>query len=223
MKILLDFLPILLFFLTFKYADGHKDWAAAFATDHLGFVVAGGKVGPNEAPVLLATVVVVAATIVQVAWLKANRRKVDLMLWVSLVLVVVLGGLTVWLHSETFIKWKPTLLYWAMGLALWIGQAVFGRNLLRLLMGEQLTLPDAVWRRLSLAWIGFFLAMGVLNLWIAYRFSTDIWVDFKLFGSLGLMLVFTIAQGVYLSRYLHDDGPDAAARPADPPAGPGGH
>jgi intracellular septation protein len=223
MKILLDFLPILLFFLTFKYADGHKDWAAAFATDHLGFMVAGGKVGPEEAPVLLATVVVVAATIVQVAWLKANRRKVDLMLWVSLVLVVVLGGLTVWLHSETFIKWKPTLLYWAMGLALAIGQAVFGRNLLRLLMGEQLTLPDAVWRRLNLAWIGFFVAMGGLNLWIAYRFSTEIWVDFKLFGSLGLMLVFTIAQGVYLSRYLHDDHSDAAVRPADPPAGSGGH
>lgn len=222
MKILLDFLPILLFFATFKYADAHKDWAAAFATDHLGIVVAGGKVGADEAPVLLATVVVIAATVVQVAWLKAHRRKVDLMLWVSLVLVVVLGGLTVWLHSETFIKWKPTLLYWAMGLALVIGQAVFGRNLVRLLMGQQLELPDAVWRRLNLAWIGFFLAMGAANLWIAYRFSTDTWVDFKLFGSLGLLLAFTIAQGVYLSRWLHDEPPDAATRPADPPPEAGG-
>lgn len=223
MKFLLDFLPILLFFLTFKYADANKDWAAAFATEHLGSVVAGGKVGPSEAPVLLATVVVVAATIVQVAWLKAHRRKVDLMLWVSLVLVVVLGGLTVWLHSETFIKWKPTLLYWAMGLALWIGQAVFGRNLLRLLMGEQLALPDAVWARLNLAWIGFFVAMGAANLWIAYRFSTATWVDFKLFGSVGLMVAFTIAQAVYLSRYLHDEHADGAVRPADPPPGPKGN
>lgn len=210
MKILLDFLPILLFFVTFKYADGHKDWAAAFATEHLGFVVAGGKVGTDEAPVLMATVVVVVATMLQVAWLKARGRKVDLMLWVSLVLVVVLGGLTVWLHSDTFIKWKPTLLYWAMGIALWVGQSLLGRNLLRLLMGEQLTLPDAVWRRLNLAWIAFFAAMGMLNLWVAYSFSTDAWVNFKLFGSLGLMLVFTVAQGLYLSRYLHDD----------PPAGP---
>lgn len=220
MKILLDFLPILLFFVTFKYADGHKDWAAAFATERLGFVVAGGRVGIEEAPVLLATVVVVVATMIQVAWLKARGRKVDLMLWVSLVLVVVLGALTIWLHSDTFIKWKPTLLYWAMGLALFVGQSFLGRNLLRLLMGEQLTLPDAVWRRLNLAWIAFFAAMGVLNLWVAYTFSTDTWVNFKLFGSLGLMLVFTVAQGFYLSRYLHDEPAEGATRPADPPAEP---
>jgi intracellular septation protein len=220
MKILLDFLPILLFFATFKYADGHKEWAAAFATQHLGLVVAGGKVGVEEAPVLLATVVVVAATIVQVAWLKARRRKVDLMLWVSLVLVVVLGALTVWLHSDTFIKWKPTLLYWAMGLALWAGQAIFGRNLLRLLMGEQLTLPDPVWRRLNVAWIAFFSAMGMLNLWVAFTFATDVWVNFKLFGSLGLMIAFTVAQGFYLSRYLHDEPAEGATPAPDTSAGP---
>lgn len=219
MKILLDFLPILLFFVTFKYAEGHKAWAAAFATEHLGFIVSGGLVGEDEAPVLLATVVVIAATIIQVTWLKARGRKVDLMLWVSLVLVVVLGTLTVWLHSETFIKWKPTLLYWAMGTALLLGQLLFGRNLLRVLMGEQLKLPEAVWQRLNLAWIAFFAGMGTLNLWIAYRFSTDTWVNFKLFGTLGLMLLFTLAQGFYLSRWLAD-GEATEPAAAEPPAPP---
>ncbi|WP_088282802.1 septation protein A [Ideonella sp. A 288] len=216
MKLLLDFLPIILFFGTFKYAEGHKDWAADFATSHLGFIVAGGRVGADEAPVLLATVVVIIATLAQVAWLKLRGRKIDMMLWVSLVLVVVLGGLTIWFHSETFIKWKPSVLYWAMGLSLWISQAFFGRNLLRVLLGEQMQLPDGIWRRLNFAWIAFFGMMGLLNLWVAYSFPTATWVNFKLFGGIGLMLVFTIAQGFYLSRYL----PDEADPKAPPSPGP---
>ena len=205
MKLLLDFLPILLFFGTFRYAEAHKAWAAAFASQHLGFIVAGGVVGPEEAPVLLATVVVIGATLAQVTWLKLAGRKVDLMLWISLALVVVLGGLTVWFHSETFIKWKPSVLYWAMGSALWVSQAVFGKNLLRTLLGQQIQLPSAIWHRLNFAWIAFFAAMGLLNLWVAYSFTTSTWVNFKLFGGLGLMLAFTVAQGLYLSRYLKDD------------------
>ena len=205
MKLLLDFLPIILFFGTFKYAEGNKGWASAFATQHLGGIVAGGTVGPEEAPVLLATVVVIFATLIQVAWLKLRGQKVDLMLWVSLGLVVVLGGLTVWFHSETFIKWKPSALYWTMGLALAIGQLVFGKNLLRMLLGAQLRLPAPVWQRLNWAWVVFFALMGVLNLWVAYTFSTAAWVNFKLFGVLGLMLAFTVAQGVYLSRYLEHE------------------
>ena len=206
MKLLLDFLPILLFFGAFKYAEGHKDWAAAFATEHLGFMVAGGQVGPAEAPVLLATVVVVLATLAQVVWLKARGKKVDLMLWISLALVTVLGGLTVWLHSETFIKWKPTGLYWAMGLSFLNSQYVLGRNLLKLMLGEQLQLPEAVWARLSLAWVVFFAAMGLLNLWVAFNFSTDAWVNFKLFGGIGLMLLFTVGQGLYIGKHLPDEG-----------------
>ncbi|MES2716962.1 MAG: septation protein A [Pseudomonadota bacterium] len=213
MKLLLDFLPILLFFGAFKYAEGHKDWAAAFATEHLGFMVAGGQVGTGEAPVLLATVVVVLATLAQVLWLKARGQKVDLMLWISLGLVTVLGGLTVWLHSETFIKWKPTGLYWAMGLSFLVSQFLLGRNLLKLMLGEQLQLPEAVWTRLSLAWVAFFAGMGVLNLWVAYSFSTDTWVNFKLFGGIGLMLLFTLAQGLYISRHL----PDEETVPKDKP------
>jgi len=202
MKLLFDFLPILLFFGAFKYAEGQKDWAAQFATEHLGFVVSGGIVGPNEAPVLLATVVVIVATLAQIGWLVARGRKVDMMLWVSLGLVVVLGGATIWFHSETFIKWKPSVLYWVMALAFWLSQAIFGKNLLQALIGEQLELPAVVWRRLNLAWVAFFALMGVLNLYVAYSFSTATWASFKAFGATGLMLVFMIAQGFYLSRHL---------------------
>jgi intracellular septation protein len=205
MKLLADFLPIILFFAAFKIAGNDKDAAAAFASEHFGFLVSGGSVGPGEAPVLLATVVVILATLAQVLVLKLRGRRVDTMLWVSLVLVVVLGGLTIWFHSETFIKWKPTLLYWVMAGAFLLGPLLFGKNLLRLLLGEQLQLPDAVWQRLNWAWVAFFTVMGALNLWVAYKFSTDTWVNFKLFGSIGLMLVFTVAQGLYLSRYLPDE------------------
>jgi len=211
MKLLFDFLPILLFFGMFKYAEGHKDWAAQFATDHFGPLVSGGMVGVAEAPVLLATVVVIVATLLQVATLKAMRRKVDLMLWLSLGLVIVLGGATIWFHSETFIKWKPSVLYWVMGLAFWISQTWFGRNLLQVLMGGQLVLPAPVWRRLSLAWISFFALMGVLNLYVAYTYSTGTWVNFKLFGGIGLMLAFTLGQGVYISRHLPPETADDEA------------
>jgi intracellular septation protein len=218
MKLLFDFLPILLFFGAFKYAEGQKDWAAQFATEHLGFVVSGGIVGPNEAPVLLATVVVIVATLLQIGWLVARGRKVDMMLWVSLGLVVVLGGATIWFHSETFIKWKPSVLYWVMGLGFWISRAVFRKNLLQTLMGEQLQLPAAVWQRLNFAWIAFFGLMGLANIYVAYSFSTAAWVNFKLFGGIGLMLLFTLAQGLYLSRYLQaDDEARAERQPAGKP------
>jgi len=205
MKLLADFLPIILFFAAFKFAGSDKDAAAAFASQHFGFLVSGGSVGASEAPVLLATLVVIVATLAQVLVLKLRRRRIDAMLWVSLVLVVVLGTLTIWFHNETFIKWKPTLLYWAMASAFLLGPLLTGKNLLRLLLGAQLELPEPVWQRLNWAWIAFFGTMGGLNLWVAYTFSTDTWVNFKLFGSIGLMLVFTLAQGLVLSRFLPDE------------------
>ena len=210
MKLLLDFLPIFLFFGTFKYAESHKDWAAAFASEHFGFIVSGGVVGVKEAPVLLSTVVVIIATAVQVIWLVSRGKKVDMMLWVSLALVVVLGGATIWFHNENFIKWKPSVLYWTMALALWASATVFGKNLLLKLMGEQIKLPAAIWVRLNWLWCGFFTAMGVINLYVAYNFSTDVWVNYKLFGGMGLMFAFMIGQGLYLSRHIEDDGSDAA-------------
>ena len=204
MKILFDFLPIALFFGMFKYADGHKDWAASTATEWLGFMVAGGVVGPAEAPVLLATVVVIVATLAQILWIKAKGRKVDTMLWVSLGLVTVLGSATIYFHSENFIKWKPTVLYWVMGGSLIAGQLFFRTNLIKRLMGAQMELPEPVWRKLNWAWAGFFAAMGLLNLWVAYSFDTNTWVNFKLFGGMGLMFAFVIAQALFLGRYIKD-------------------
>ncbi|HNW61845.1 MAG TPA: septation protein A [Piscinibacter sp.] len=209
MKILFDFLPIFLFFGTFKFAEGRKEWAARFASDNLGFLVSGGVVGPGEAPVLLATLVVIVATLAQVAVILVRGKKVDTMLWVSLALVTVMGGATIWFHNETFIKWKPSVLYWVMGLAFWLSQVMFRKNLLRALIGEQLTLPPGVWQRLNFAWIAFFAFMGLLNLYVAYSFSTDTWVNFKLFGGIGLMLVFTIAQGFYISKHVEPEAGEA--------------
>ena len=203
MKILLDFLPIVLFFGMFKYAEGNKEWAAATATDWLGFMVSGGVVGPAEAPVLLATVVVIIATLAQIIWLKATRKKVDTMLWVSLALVTVLGGATIYFHSESFIKWKPTVLYWVMGSALLIGQLVFKKNGIKSL--TQMNLPDAIWRNVNFSWVGFFALMGVINIWVAYSFPTSTWVNFKLFGGMGLMVVFVLAQAVYLNKHIKQD------------------
>ena len=210
MKILFDFLPILLFFATFKYAEGQKEWAARFASEHFGFLVSGGVVGTTEAPVLLATLVVIVATLAQITFLLVRGKKIDMMLWISLGLVVVLGGATVWFHNETFIKWKPSLLYWAMGASFWISQTFFRKNLLQALIGDQLELPRTVWQRLNFAWIAFFTLMGLLNLYVAYSFDTSTWVNFKLFGGIGLMLLFTLGQGIYLSRHIKPEPAEQA-------------
>jgi intracellular septation protein len=216
MKLLLDFLPLLLFFGTFKYAEGHKDWAATFASDNFGAIVSGGVVGPDEAPVLLATLVVIVATLAQIAVIFARGKKPDMMLWITFVLVVVLGGATVWFHNATFIKWKPSVLYWAMGLTFWVSQTLFRKNLLQSLIGDQLELPPTVWQRLNFAWIGFFAFMGLLNLYVAYSFSTSTWATFKAFGATGLMLVFMLAQGLYLSRHIKPE-PEGAGAPDQAP------
>lgn len=205
MKLLFDFLPIALFFGMFKYAEGQKEWAAGVATDWLGFMVSGGVVGPAEAPVLLATVVVILATLAQIVWLKVRGKKIDTMLWVSLTLVTVLGGATIYFHSENFIKWKPTVLYWVMGTALLVGQLVFKKNGIKSVMGAQMRLPDSVWRTVNFSWVGFFAVMGVVNLWVAFNFPTSTWVNFKLFGGLGLMFVFVLLQALLLNKHIQQD------------------
>jgi intracellular septation protein len=214
MKLFLDFLPLILFFGVFKIADLNAEAAARYATEHLGFVVSGGIVGVDEAPVLLATVVVIVATLLQITVLLLMRRKVDTMLWVTFALIAVLGGLTVWFHSPTFIKWKPSVLDWAMALALWLSQSIFKKNLLQALVGDQLALPKPVWQRLNLAWIAFFVLMGVANLYVAYTYSTSVWATFKVFGLTGLMLLFMLAQGFYIARFVSDDeAPREAPQP----------
>jgi intracellular septation protein len=176
MKLLLDFFPILLFF------GAYKVWG-----------------------IYVATGVAIAATIAQIAWFKYSTGKIEPMQWLSLGVIVVFGGATILAHDETFIKWKPTILYWLMGGALLVGQLAMGKNLLKSLMGSQMELPDAAWRAMNWSWIGFFAAMGVLNLWVAFQFDTDTWVNFKLFGGLGLMLLFVVGQALYLSRYVKQD------------------
>ena len=210
MKLFFDFLPIVLFFGTYQLAKLDKEWAANYATQHLGFAVAGGMVGAEEAPVMLATVVVVLATLVQVIYMKAKHRRIDLMLWISLVLVVLLGGATVWFHDPMFIKWKPSIAFWVMGLVFWVSRAFFNKNILRLTLGEELHLPDAVWQRLHFGWIAFFALMGLINLWVAYAFSTDVWANFHTFGTYALMAVFVVWQAIYLSPHLKEESTPAA-------------
>jgi len=125
----------------------------------------------------------------------------------------VLGGATIWFHNATFIKWKPSVLYWAMGSAFWVSHTFFQKNLLQTMMGAQFELPPPVWQRLNFAWIAFFALMGVINLYVAYNFSTSAWASFKAFGATGLMLVFMLGQGIYLTRHIK---PDAETTPAEP-------
>jgi intracellular septation protein len=174
MNFLFDLFPVILFFVAFKVTD-----------------------------IYVATGVAIAATFVQVGWLALRGRKIEPMLWASLGIIVLFGGATLLLRDETFIKWKPTVLYWLFGVVL-AGGLLAGRNLLRMLLGGQMQLPDEVWSRLTWAWAGFFILMGVLNLFVAFNFSTDTWVNFKLFGGAGLMFAFVIAQAVFLAKYVEE-------------------
>ena len=126
------------------------------------------------------------------------------MLWASLGIIVVFGGATLALQDETFIKWKPTVLYWLLGGVIAGAAVLFRRNLIRMMLSHQVQLPDPVWQRLNWSWVGFFAFMGALNLYVAYNFSTDLWVNFKLFGGMGLMLVFVVAQALFLARHVED-------------------
>ena len=198
-KLLFDLFPIILFFIAYQVAQGHPQ-AAYDSLAALGI-----QLTPTQKPgVFIATLVAIVATFGQIGWLKLRGRSIDAMLWVSLVLIVVFGSATLVFHSETFIKWKPTVLYWVFALSLALAPRLSGRNLIRLMMQGQLELPDPVWTRLNQMWALFFAAMGLANIWVANTYDTDTWVNFKLFGTLGLMLVFVLAQGVYLSRHMKE-------------------
>lgn len=196
MKILFDLFPVLLFFAAFKGAERFPEGALELAQRFLG-----DGVTPLTAPVFLATVVAIAATALQVLWLKLRGAKVEPMLWISLGVIVVFGGLTLWLKNEMFIKWKPTILYWIFaGILVW-GSAT-GRNFIRILMKDAVEMSDAAWERLQRMWIAFFAAVGVLNIAVAYLFTTDAWVNFKLFGLSGLTFIFTIGAAVWMTKQV---------------------
>ena len=176
MKFLFDLFPIILFFIAYKFAG-----------------------------IYVATGVAIAATFGQIGWVHFRHGKVDKMLWVSLGLVVVFGGATLLLHDPTFIKWKPTVLYWLFATVLSGSALLFRKNLIRSMLEAQVSLPEPLWLRLNLAWIVFFAVMGGLNLYVAYHYSEADWVNFKLFGGMGLMLAFIVAQGLLLAKYIEED------------------
>ncbi|GAA4338929.1 septation protein A [Pigmentiphaga soli] len=190
MKLLFDLFPLLLFFAAFKFAGLYA-----------------------------ATGVAIAASVAQILWLVARRRKIEPMHWINLAIIVVFGGATLFLHDETFIKWKPSVLYWLFAVLLGGGQWVLRRNFLRAMLGGQLSLPEAVWGRLNTAWVIFFTAVGALNLYVAYHWPTDVWVDFKVFGIFGMLLLFVVAQSFYLGRHLQDGETAAEAAKAETDAG----
>lgn len=195
-KFLFDLFPVLLFFIAYKFGSAHPESAQSVLSS-IGLHATPG----NKPGIFLATLVAIAATFVQVAWVKLRGHKIEIMLWVSLVIIVVFGGATLYLQDETFIKWKPTVLYWVFAAAI-LGAQIFGKNLIRSLMSGQMELPDVAWRLMSLSWGGFFAVMGFVNLWVAFNFSTDAWVNFKLYGFTGLMLVFVVAQSLMLGKYM---------------------
>ena len=177
MKFLFDLFPIILFFIAFKFGD-----------------------------IYTATIVAMVATIGQILWVYYRHRKIDAMQWVSLVMILVFGSLTIFLHDKTFIQLKPTALYWLFSSVLFISSEFFKKNWIEVLMGKQVTLKAQnshyVWMTLNRAWAAFFFFMGALNLYVAFEFSEETWVNFKLFGSTGLLIVFVIIQGIWLSRHM---------------------
>jgi len=205
MKFLFDIFPVILFFAVFKWGENHSEAAESLIQQYMSGVISGGGIGTAvQAPIMLATAVAIGATVGQILYLLLRGKKVDAMLWVSLGIITIFGGATIYFHNETFIKWKPTVLYWVFGGALLLSQTLLGKNLIRLMMEKQVSLPHAIWQRLSFAWALFFVAMGLVNLYVAYNFATATWVNFKLFGFTGLMLAFVVAQSLFLSKYVKD-------------------
>ncbi|MDA8415884.1 MAG: septation protein A [Betaproteobacteria bacterium] len=183
MKIFFDLFPVGLFFLAYQW--GGIYWATGSA---------------------------IAASTLQIITLLLLRRHVDATAWIGFVVIALFGGLTLWTHlhpvagvdATLFIRWKPTVLYWIFAAILALGPLLFQRNPMKSLLSQQLPLPDHIWTRLNLTWSLFFVALGALNLYVAFTFSEAIWVKFKLFGLMALMLVFIIGQGIYLSRFIED-------------------
>lgn len=177
MKILFDLFPVILFFIAYKMYD-----------------------------IYVATGVAIIATLVQVGYLYARHKRVEKIHLITLALIVILGGATILLQNEAFIAWKPTIVNWGFAAVFLASHYVFGsRPIVRRMMESLIQLPDQVWVKLSYMWIAFFIVSGLINLWVYYNFSLDAWVNFKLFGLMGMTFAFILIQGVYISRYTQED------------------
>ena len=175
MQLLADYFPLILFFVAFKMAD-----------------------------IYVATAVAIIASVAQIGWLRWKRRRIAVVNWLSLAIIVVFGGATLVLHDDTFIRWKPTVLYALFGCVLAGGKLFFRRDLLAHLMAG-ITLPEPVWTRLTWSWVAFFAFMGVANWYVAFHYPLDTWVNFKVWGGIGLFLAFALAQGVLLARHVREE------------------
>ena len=176
MKLLSDLFPVIVFFVAYQLYD-----------------------------IYVATQVAIAASALQVAYTKVRYGGVETAQWVTLVLLVLFGGLTLALRDPLFIKWKPTVVNWLFAAAFLLSQIFMQRGLLQRMMDHAITLPDEAWKRLNIAWVLFFFVMGIVNLYVAYNYSEETWVNFKLFGFLGLTLAFMLAQGFYLARHMEPE------------------
>jgi len=176
MKILLDFLPVIVFFAVYKFTND----------------------------ILLATAVLIPATLLQMLYSWKVQGKIEKMQLVTLVLVVLLGGATLAFQDKAFIQWKPTIVNWLFAVGFLATQFIGDKTVVERLMGSSMELPKAIWSRLNLAWVVFFIAVGFVNLYVAYNFSEKIWVDFKLFGMLGLTILFIIIQGLYIAKHAKE-------------------
>jgi intracellular septation protein len=208
MKFLFDLFPVILFFAVFKWGESHQDAAHGVVAQYVSGLVAGGAVTPAQSPIILATVVGIIATVLQIGYLLVRGRKVDGMLWVSLGVIAIMGGATIYFHDDNFIKWKPTILYWAFALILLVSQVFMKKNLMRNVMEETIKLPEQIWPRVGYAWIWFFAAMGLLNLFVAFvvfKGNTSAWVSFKLFGFTGIFFAFIVGQTLLLSKHIQEE------------------
>lgn len=188
-KFLFDLFPLILFFVAYRLAD-----------------------------IYVATAVAIAAAVLQILWIKLTRKPIETMHWVNFAVIVFFGGATLWLQNEAFIKWKPTVLYWLFGAVLLFSKYVLDKNLMQKLLGTKVSMPDVAWNKLNLSWALFFMVAGGLNLFVAFSglFSESQWVNFKVFGLMALLIVFVIAQSIWLGKHMQQD--DAAESVAAPDA-----
>ena len=196
MKLLIDFLPIVIFFIVYKLAPECIDAISPLLnTDQIQHLT-------DMPAIVLATAVLIPATMLQILYTKISTGKVETMHLVTLALVVIMGGATVILQDKTFIQWKPTVVNWLFAAAFFGSRFIGNKTILERMMGQNLKLPAIAWNNLNYAWVAFFTFSGIANLYVAYNFSEDIWVNFKLFGLLGLTILFIIAQSFYLYRFM---------------------